>query len=103
MSARLLAGKLGLLMDGTRKEPRDLFDLWFLLNRLVRFEVDRKRVREFFRQKYGFYPSVGVLKPHLRNRIYKERWETRLKKQMAQLPEFDIVASGVESKLKQLF
>ena len=99
----ILAGKFGLLMDGTRKEPRDVFDIWFLVNRLDKFDFSLKRVREFFKQQYGFYPSLSALRPHLENRIYKERWETRLKKQITELPEIEVVTKNIEAKLKELF
>ena len=95
----ILAAKLGLLMDGARKEPRDVFDIWFLLNRLARFDFSLDRVRETFKQKYGFYPSLSVLRPHLHNRLYEERWGTRLKKQIARLPEMKIVIRQIEAKL----
>ncbi len=99
----ILAVKLGLLMDGTRKEPRDVFDIWFLLNRLDQFDFNFDRIRETFKQKYGFYPSLSVLRPHLHNRMYEERWGTRLKKQIASLPEIKIVMREIEAKLKELF
>lgn len=99
----ILAVKLGLLMDGTRKEPRDVFDIWFLLNRLDQFDFNFAHVREIFKRKYGFYPSLSVLHPHLHNRMYEERWETSLKKQIARLPEIRIVMKDIEAKLKELF
>lgn len=98
----ILAGKLGLLMESTRKEPRDLFDIWFLLNRLDQFDFNFNRVQEFFKQNYGYYPSLSVLKPHLQNRSYKERWETRLKKQIADLPAIDSIIKDTETRLKKL-
>jgi hypothetical protein len=99
----ILAGKLGLLMDATRKEPRDLFDIWFLLNRLDQFDFDLEKVRHFFKQKYGYFPSFGVLRPHLENRLYKERWGIRLEKQVANLPAIETVVREIESDLKKLF
>ncbi|MDP3920869.1 MAG: nucleotidyl transferase AbiEii/AbiGii toxin family protein [Candidatus Omnitrophota bacterium] len=99
----ILAAKLGLLMDGTRKEPRDVFDIWFLLNRLDQFDFNLDRVREAFKQKHGFYPALSVLRPHLHNRMYEERWETRLKKQISRLPEIKIVMRDIEAKLKKVF
>lgn len=99
----ILAGKLGLLMSATRKEPRDLYDIWFLLNRTGRFDFNLKKVKKYFDQKYGFPPSMGVLRPHLHNRLYKERWETRLAKQIAHLPSIDSVIRETEAKLEKIF
>ena len=99
----ILAGKLGLLMNSSRKEPRDLFDVWFLLNRTRQFQFNLQKVRKYFNQKYGFPPGIGVLRPHLRNRLYKERWGTRLAKQIAHLPSIDSVIRDVEAKLEKIF
>lgn len=99
----ILANKLGLLVDSNRKEPRDIFDIWFLLNRLDQFDFNFDRLKDAFKQKYGFYPALSVLRPHLHNRLYAERWEIRLKKQIARLPEIKIVMREIEIKLKELF
>ena len=42
----ILANKLGLLLDLTRNEPRDLYDVWFLLQRLEAFDYDFTEVRD---------------------------------------------------------
>lgn len=99
----LLAGKLGLLMDTTRKEPRDIFDIWFLLNRLDQFDFDLGRMRKAFKQKYGFEPSLALLNPHLSELAYKGRWEMRLAKQIADLPPVERVISDIRTRLKDLF
>ena len=95
----ILADKLGLLMDSTRREPRDLFDIAFLLTRLGQFDFNVHEVRGVFREKYGYEISLDVLKPHLENRVYKERWEMRLRKQIADLPDIENVIAAIEKKL----
>lgn len=92
----ILAEKMGLLMDTTRKEPRDLYDVWFLFNRLDQFEFNLDEVRRVFKGKYGIPLSFNVLKPHLENRLYKERWEVRLRKQIADLPVIDKVIKELQ-------
>lgn len=99
----LLAGKLGLLIEATRKEPRDLFDLWFLLQRLDRFRFSLGRVCSAFTQRYGYPPSFSLFEPHLENRLYRERWETRLHQQIAHLPAIDVVIMETRRRLEQLF
>lgn len=99
----IFANKLGLLPDSNRKEPRDVFDIWFLLNRLDQFDFNLDQVKNTFKQKYGYYPSLSVLRPHLHNRSYADRWEIRLKKQIAHLPEIKGVMRDIEAKLKELF
>jgi hypothetical protein len=98
----ILAGKLGLLMDTNRKEPRDIFDIWFLLNRLDQFDFDLGRMREAFKQKNGFFPLLATLRPHLGNPSYKKRWEERLMKQIAELPPFDRVIQDIQHCLEDL-
>ena len=98
----ILAGKLGLLMDTIRKEPRDIFDIWFLLNRLDQFDFDLGRVRKAFKQEYGFEPSLAVLNPHLSERTCKSRWEMRLARQIADLPPVERVISDIRERLEDL-
>jgi uncharacterized protein len=99
----ILANKLGLLLDRTRNEPRDLFDIWFLLQRLEKFDYDFNQVCEAFRDKNGFRLSVAILLPQLKNGSMKKNWSIRLSKQMPILPEFDNVINDIEVKLKELF
>jgi len=96
----LLAGKLGLLMSSTRKEPRDLYDIWFLLNRLNEFDFNLDALQSAFKQKYGFEASMSVLKGHIHNRLYKERWQIRLAKQISKLPDVESVMREIEQKLE---
>lgn len=97
----ILAAKLGLLMSASRKEPRDLYDVWFLLSRLDRIGFNPAKVSRYFKEKYGFQPMLSMLKPHLHSPLFKERWERRLNKQIANLPPIASVVSSVENKLKK--
>lgn len=99
----ILANKLGLLLDRTRNEPRDLFDIWFLLQRLEKFDYDLAQVCEAFKSKYGFRLSVKTLLSNLKNIAMKNNWSIRLSKQMPVLPDFDVVINSIEKKLKELF
>ncbi|HNX69333.1 MAG TPA: nucleotidyl transferase AbiEii/AbiGii toxin family protein [Candidatus Omnitrophota bacterium] len=98
----ILAGKLGMLMDTTRKEPRDIFDIWFLLNRLDQFDFNLGRVKKAFKQKYGYEPSPAVLNTHLNSQTYKNRWEIRLAKQIAGLPPVETVIRDIRERLEDL-
>jgi predicted nucleotidyltransferase component of viral defense system len=99
----ILANKLGLLMDLTRNEPRDLFDVWFLLQRAKEFDFDFDRVCKAFSEKYGFYPSLSILKPCLQNHFLKIHWDTRLRKQITELCDIEIVIKDILNDLKKLF
>jgi hypothetical protein len=41
--------------------------------------------------------------PALKNSSFKRNWDTRLNKQVAELPDINIVIKNVEKKLKALF
>ena len=99
----ILANKLGLLLDQTHNELRDLFDIWFLLQRLEKFDYDFNQMCEAFRDKYGFRLSAIVLLPKLKNSMMKKNWSMRLSKQVPALPNFDEVIYDIEVKLKELF
>lgn len=99
----ILANKLGLLLDRTRNEPRDLFDIWFLLQRLDKFDYDFTQVCEAFKSKYGFRLSVKIISPNLRSAAMKRNWSIRLSKQMPELPDIDVVINDIEEKLNELF
>ncbi len=96
----ILANKLGLLMDISRKEPRDIFDIWFLLNRTRRFDFSKSKVKKSFEEKYGFVPNWKLLIHYLHGARYRERWAIRLEKQMAELPPLELVLFEIEDKLK---
>ena len=99
----ILANKLGLLVGSTRNEPRDLFDIWFLLNRIKKFKFDFFQVCKVFKEKYSFLPSLNILLPRLQSQSLKSNWEGRLSKQIASLPNIEIVIKDIEEKLKKLF
>jgi predicted nucleotidyltransferase component of viral defense system len=99
----ILANKLGLLMDLTRNEPRDIFDIQFLLQRTHQFEFDFGQVCKVFREKYGFSPSLSILMPCLRKDSLKANWNARLNKQVPELPNIQSVIKDIEIKLKELF
>lgn len=99
----ILANKLGLLLDRTRNEPRDLFDIWFLLQRLDNFDYDFEQVCEAFKNKYGFALSARIILSNLRSDTMKNSWSIRLNKQMPALPNISIVINDIEKKLKELF
>jgi len=99
----ILANKLGLLTELNRNEPRDIFDIWFLLNRREQFNFNFSEVCETFRQKYGYYPDLSVLKSGLNSYKVKKNWEIRLQDQISELPKVDIVINAVEKELLLLF
>jgi predicted nucleotidyltransferase component of viral defense system len=98
----ILANKLCLLNDLTRNEPRDVFDIWFLLHRTDQFDYDFNRVRNIYKDKYCCYPSSTVLISCLDNPSLERKWESRLSKQIAELPNFKSIIADIKAKLPEL-
>ncbi len=99
----IFANKLGLLIDSTRNEPRDLFDIYFLLQHINLFDFDFSAICRIFKEKYGFNPSLNLLTQRFKNNSLKLNWHTRLNKQVAKLPDIQTVIADVEKKLATLF
>lgn len=98
----ILANKLGMIFDSTRYEPRDIYDVWFLLNRTDQFDFNYSRIKEIHKTKYNIYPSVREISSCLKNPAYKINWETRLSKQIALLPDFVQVIQYIKLSLEKL-
>lgn len=99
----ILANKIGMLVDSTRNEPRDLYDIWFFLKHRTQFMLDIDLMKATIKEKYAFVPSFGTLRSHLKSDSYKSMWNIRLQKQMGNLPEVGLVLEEVEKALEQLF
>lgn len=98
----IFANKLGLLVDITRNEPRDIFDIWFLLQSNNKFDFNFKNICEVFKEKYGYKLNLSILKSSLSKRIMKENWEIRLRKQISTLPKFEQVVKDIQLQLEIL-
>jgi predicted nucleotidyltransferase component of viral defense system len=99
----ILANKLGMLFDLTRNEPRDLFDIHYLLQRADRFDLNINHVSKIFEEKYGYTPTLALLKSNLNNNKFKINWHARLYKQVADLPDIHAVIQEIDVRLSALF
>jgi hypothetical protein len=94
--------KLVAITDPARSEPRDLYDLWFLLDGK---HVELGDVAEGFARKLAFKgladasPGAALAKKEAR---LKHDWERRLASQMVILPPFDGVVRTVRRHLRQV-
>jgi len=96
------AEKVVALLDRARNEPRDLYDLWYLIEH---GHVLLDRVLEAVQRKLAArgqeLKSVrGVLRE--KEPRYRRLWETRLSAQVATLPDFDRVFRAVRRALRQI-
>ncbi|MFQ5993062.1 MAG: nucleotidyl transferase AbiEii/AbiGii toxin family protein [Nitrospiraceae bacterium] len=93
--------KIMAVTDPARNEPRDLYDLWFLVDG---GHVELTDLGEALRQKLAFKGrAVRRLREVLVGKETRLRrdWERRLSDQMAQLPPFDAVFRAVQRSLRQ--
>lgn len=93
--------KIMAVTDAARNEPRDLYDLWFLVDG---GHVELTDLGEALRQKLAFKGrAVRRLREVLVGKETRLRrdWERRLSDQMAQLPPFDAVFRAVQRSLRQ--
>jgi hypothetical protein len=100
--AEIAIEKLVALTDPARNEPRDLYDLWFLLEgdhvRLAEIHEDFRRKRAF--KGHGEEPAGEALAR--KEARLKRDWERRLGGQMTDLPPFEAVMRSVRRHLRQL-
>ena len=99
----ILANKLGLLFDQIRNEPRDLYDIWFLFQKMDIFDYNFNQVREAFKGKFGYHPTLTNLKSHLKKLSYEANWKIRLNKQVANLPDFKTILKDTIQGLEKMF
>lgn len=97
----ILAEKVVALTDRARNEPRDLYDVWHLVDG---GHVDLTEVAAAIRQKWDFR---GKKLADVRGEFaakeprYRKLWGTRLTGQMAALPELDQVYRTVRRALRR--
>ena len=89
------------LLDRARNEPRDLYDLWFLVSGS---HVDLSDLVDPFARKLEFrgltLAQVGK-EFAAKEARYNKLWQVRLSAQMAELPEFGAVYREVRRALRQ--
>lgn len=89
------------LADRARNEPRDLYDLWFLI---TESGIQAGDLEHAIREKLAFRgrPSEGLQASILQKEArLKALWSRRLGYQMIELPEFDEIFRAVRRALRQ--
>lgn len=93
--------KISALADSARNEPRDLYDLWYLI---AGNHVEPEVLVDPLKQKLSFRGKAlaDVGKNFLsKEKRYEKLWSIRLAAQMAELPEFEDVYRIVKRALRQ--
>jgi len=92
--------KLCCLLDPKRKEPRDVYDLWYLRDSKL---VDRHLLIEDFIAKATNKGLLwGDMKKSMQNKekAYSSLWNTRLGNQMTDVPEFNKIYRKLHQYLR---
>ncbi|RKX69812.1 hypothetical protein DRP53_07085 [candidate division WOR-3 bacterium] len=80
-------------------EPRDLWDLRYLLKSKLNSEL----IRKAFREKVGYDINYVDLIRAIKKPNYEHLWQVRLKSQIPSLPEYCVVVDELESLIKRFF
>jgi hypothetical protein len=80
-------------------EPRDIYDLWFLL----KSKVDISKVKMEINKKYGYEPYFHNLLNSITLEEYRRNWYIRLEKQVKNLPGFDSVIKELKKLIEESF
>ncbi|MBI5574055.1 MAG: nucleotidyl transferase AbiEii/AbiGii toxin family protein [Elusimicrobia bacterium] len=94
----IIAEKIGRILDVV-DEPRDLWDLLYLLKSKIKISDAKKS----FRKKYGTEINVTSLCNAIKSKNYKKMWDVRLKNQIPNLTEYETVVKELEILIKSCF
>ena len=94
----VICDKIGRILD-VDNEPRDLYDLWYLL----KLNLDINIIRKEFKNKYGYKILIPNLLRGIVKDDYKKNWENRLIHQMLDLPDFDMLIKDLNKLIKKKF
>lgn len=94
----VICDKIGRILD-VDNEPRDLYDLWYLLKLNLDINITRKE----FKNKYGYEIIIPNLLREIVKDDYKQNWENRLIHQIFDLPDFDMIIKDLNKLIKKKF
>lgn len=94
----VVCDKIGRILD-VDNEPRDLYDLWYLL----KLNLDINIIRKEFKNKYGYEIIIPNLLREIVKDDYRQNWGNRLIHQMFDLPDFDIIIKDLNKLIKEKF
>ncbi len=89
----IMAEKVRAVM--TRKKARDVYDIWFLINNGVGFDL------EFINKKLGYYGQKWDFKM-FKNKLEEKKtiWNTELNSLVSNTPDFELVKSNILKFIK---
>ena len=81
---------------GVDNEPRDLYDLLYLL----KSNVDIGKVKEELKKRHGYEAYLPNLLGEISKEAYRKNWEFRLKHQIVNLPCYETVIDELRKLIK---
>ncbi|MDD5337330.1 MAG: nucleotidyl transferase AbiEii/AbiGii toxin family protein [Candidatus ainarchaeum sp.] len=82
---------------GSRSAPRDLYDAWFLFGKGVKID------KQVLDKKFAYYNETFDAKKAIENaRKDKDNWKRDLRHLLKELPEFELLETEVEKKLREI-
>lgn len=87
----VVSDKIGRIL-GVVNEARDIYDIWYLL----KLDINIESIRKEFKNKYGYNIIIPNLISKISSEEYKLTWNSRLEKQINNLPDFNKVFNELE-------
>ncbi len=78
-------------------EPRDLYDLWYLL----KLDLNAKKIIEGLKKKFGYEIHLPNLLSAIRSEDYRRNWEIRLTRQIKDLSSFGSLTSELQELISE--
>ena len=78
-------------------EARDVYDLWCLLKQRLNSNI----VKDELKNRFGHDIYLPGIMDSIKREEYRINWKIRLEKQIANLPDFDIVINGLAELIKK--
>jgi len=90
------------ILDKARNEPRDIYDLWYLVSKeQLKYDLLAPKIKEKGKYKgIKNFDMLAILNKKEKN--YKTLWEKRLSDQLLNLPYFDEVYRELKRSLRTL-
>jgi predicted nucleotidyltransferase component of viral defense system len=79
-------------------EPRDLYDLWYLL----KLDLNTEKIKKGFNKKVGYDIHYPNLINAIRNEDYRQNWEIRLTRQIKNPPHYEFILEELEGLIENL-
>jgi predicted nucleotidyltransferase component of viral defense system len=94
----VVSDKISRILD-IDDEPRDLYDLWYLL----KLNLDIKIIKKEFSKRHGFSIHVFNLLSEITKENFKRNWTVRLERQIKNLPLFEVVIKDLKKLIEEKF